>query len=61
MAEPAAPPPRQPDVIKGDLRRLHQQRAEAQDQLSNLLTTITAITDVIDVKVAELARALNSH
>ena len=54
MAEHA---PRKPDVVKADLCRLQAQRAAAQDQLASLLTTIDAISEVIDAKLVELTRA----
>lgn len=58
MAEPATTPPRKPEAVKADLRRLRAQREDAQNQLCGLLLSIDAIDDVLDAKVGELSRAL---
>lgn len=52
--------PRNPGWLKADLARLHHQRADAQAQLVQLLSTIDAVDGKIASRLDELARALRS-
>lgn len=58
MADTALPPPRDPDWLKAELRRLHAQRDRHQDSLVGDLRSIDAIDDLITARLDELARAL---